>query len=146
MQLPLAVVWERSRILLVGLFMAYAAASSGVMLSGLHWQWQMGVLIALALGLAWSLRQWSVSRGALEIYGPGDAVLREEEGARIRVVATRRVIWPWLVAADLLYLDGPSAGRCRRIVVAADTLDPETFRRLRLCLRVGLLRPAADPE
>jgi membrane-bound toxin of toxin-antitoxin system len=145
MQLPLAVVWERSRLLLAVLVLAYAAACSGVVLSGLLWPWQIAALLVLVLGFYWSLRQWRNSGGALEVFGPGEAVLRDE-GARIRVVAVRRVVWPWLVAVDLRDLDGRSAGRSRRIVVVADALDPDVFRRLRLCLRVGLLRPVADPE
>lgn len=145
MQLPLVVVWERSRFLLVGLSLAYAAACSGVMLSGLPWPWRIATLFGLLAALYWSVRQWRGAVGELEISGRGEAFV-SEEGGRIRVVAIRHVIWPWLAAADLRYIDGRSAGRVRRIVVFADALDPETFRRFRLCLRVGLLRPVADRE
>jgi len=145
MLLPLAVVWERSRGLLAGLLLAHAAACSGVLLSGLPWPWRIAGLLGVLAALRWSIREWQGSAGDLEISGPGEAVLNEE-GARIRVVAIRHVTWPWLAAADLQYVDGRSAGRVRRIVVFADALDAETFRRFRLCLRVGLLRPVADRE
>ena len=141
MILPLAVEWERSRGALVGLSVAYAAACSGVVLSGLAFEWQAVILLALIAGFAVALRRWQRSAGALVIGGRGDVQLRGE-GQALPVVAARAIVLPFVVVVELESTAAGAARRAVRIAVFGDALPAADFRRLKLCLRAGVLNPA----
>ena len=140
MLLPLAVEWERSRGALVGLSVAYAAACSGVVLSGLAFEWQAVILLALIAGFVVALRRWRRSAGALVIAGRGDVQLRGE-GQAMPVVAARAIVLPFVVVVDLEATVAGAARHPVRIAVFSDALPAVDFRRLKLCLRAGMLNP-----
>lgn len=123
----------------------HVLAGGAVLASGLTTPLRVLLVLALGAALAGSLRRhvWRHDVGAVVAFrvGEGGAVTAELRSGRILEgrVAGETVAHPALVILRIV----TEAGR-RTTLIAPDTLDPETFRRLRLRLRWMRPQPGRD--
>jgi hypothetical protein len=111
-------------------------------------------LSALAKGGLWSLLICSVGyhlryflqqcdvHNAYWVWQSGGAWLRDIEEHCYTVVTSRSVNTPWFVVVTLACVDQPA----QRILVLRDQLDPDTFRRLRVRLKLAYDEVAASSD
>lgn len=100
-------------------------------------QWQLTALAAWCVLLALELASWRhESRTVVLQERIGDWWLADHAGGTARMSLVRSMVWRYLVVLDFRALEktGP---RRRRVVLFADSVTPDDFRRLRVRLLQG---------
>ena len=94
--------------------------------------WLLLVAWVLLFGSLAVVRHRLASRNpeTLVLRGDGQVELAGQEGVTTAVIGQGTVVLPWLVVLELRI-----QGRARFIPIAADALDPDAHRQLRLWLR-----------
>lgn len=123
------------RVLPAALLLAHGGAVIAAFLAAIPLPFKIAVLAVLCASLAWQLR----------LLGGGMSVAIEEDGA-CRIAGTDgehvgQVADDSFVSSTLVILN-IQAARTKSIVITAERLDADTFRRLRVFLRWGMRQDA----
>jgi toxin CptA len=126
-----------SRLLAAILGSAHAVAGAGLWLAPLPPACALAGSLALLAHLAWVLRRHALRRGAgalveLELVDDGAVFVSRRDGLR----SVYRIAGSTFVSAPLVVLNlRPEAERWTRcVLIAADSVDADRFRRLRVWL------------
>lgn len=126
-----------SRIKRCLLILVYLLAAVALLQAVLPLQWQLTALAAWCVLLALELASWRhESRTVVLQERIGDWWLADHAGGTARMRLVRSMVWRYLVVLDFRALEktGP---RRRRVVLFADSVTPDDFRRLRVRLSQG---------
>jgi toxin CptA len=134
--LPLVVTFGPSPALRRGLIVLHLLAASALAVSALAPAWQLACALALCLS-AWRCTR---RRPPLRLRCGGDGTLAQATAAgwQQRTLGHPLVVLPLFV---LLPLRKPSGGPAHWLLIPADSMDAQEFRRLRLWLRWRAQRP-----
>lgn len=135
---PLHLILERSRWLERAVVATHLLALGAALANPLA-GWGKALLAAaiLASGIA-TWRRLDRVRG-LTLAADGDWEVVLHDAVRNARLATSTVVTPWIV---ILHLS--SEGRILAIPICRDAVDPESFRRLRVYLRIAGHRASQD--
>lgn len=127
--------------------LAHAVAGLLCWAAPMTWWLSLPLSTAVAASLVITLRAHalrSVARAAvgLELYGRGLARIELRDGRRRELTVDGSSFVS--TAITVLNLRAPRSFKTRSVIVTADTLSPEEFRRLRVWLRWRLPRPVAS--
>jgi len=128
---PLEVSLRPSTWLARYVLTAYVAAATTVLMAPLHFAPKVLLFAAVVGGLAASLTRYASGPAHITLGRNGEVSVRD---ALMGPPACYRLVrvWahPWLVIIGIRHVEGGY----RRIVIPADSTDPESFRRLRVIL------------
>ncbi len=133
MFLPLELTLRPSRIYMAALAMAHGFGLVGVWLAAVPVGIQSALTIALIVSVIWAWREISSVPRGLRVSQSGQLELLYDEWQSARI-QDRPVVLPWFVSLSLAH---EPAGRSR-IMLWADSVEAEPFRRLRVWLKWGM--------
>jgi hypothetical protein len=128
--LPLVVTLRPSRLLIRVIIPLHLLAGCAIALSALAPAWQWAAIPALALSAWHCTRPQTPIR--LKCGRDGKLARDGATGWREQVLLPPRVVLPGLI---LLRAHDPEANRDNTLLILPDSIDKETFRRLRVWLR-----------
>jgi toxin CptA len=135
----------RSPLLAGALIGTHVAAGALALAAPIDWRWRLAIAIGVCLSLVHSLREQGWWSGAgiarVELRADGSARLVDRHGRMHEARLTRStMVTPWLV---ILVLATGRLRPARTVVVPADSLPSDDFRRLRVWLRWTRTEPAS---
>lgn len=127
----------RSPLLAAALIGTHVAAGALALAAPIRWEWWLAIAIGVCVSLAHSLREQGWWSGAgiarVELQADGNARLVDRHGRMHEARLTRStLVTPCLV---ILVLATARLRPARTLVVPADSLPSDDFRRLRVWLR-----------
>ena len=128
---PLHLILERSRTLLTFIVVTHGMALLTALVTPVPIWLRCGLAIAVLLSLRWSLRNGQRVQG-LTLTAGGDWEILYRGHSRLARPGPGTVVTPWLVLLNL-----KEEGRKIGIPICRDGVDPESFRRLRVQLRLS---------
>lgn len=133
---PLHLTLDRSPLLERLITGTHLIAVLSIGLSGIAWPLQLALAGTVLAHLVFHRTFGRAKTGGRLVYGERIGWALEEEGREAKPLAIRTVslVSPWLII-----LHGHDGNRSRRWVIARDSLDAETFRCLRVTLRVMMV-------
>jgi toxin CptA len=135
--------FKPSRWLAVVLLAGHGVVSASLLHLDLPF-WALGALLFLLwvnLGyLLWREVMLRSSQACLAMHVAEEELELQLRGGQTVVVqlCAESLVTPWLTVLSLK----PQTGRWRRLVILPDSLDAESFRQLRVCLKWGYRLPA----
>ncbi len=134
----LHLVLKPSRLLIRGIAMAHILAGLCAVANPLPWWAKFLLLIAIGGSFRFTYRDFAidpVTRGVV-LHSGGSVEAMRRSGRLAAVLAEGSVVTPWIVILNLRTDSTRIA-----IPIGRDSLDAESFRRLRVGLRCGMWRP-----
>lgn len=119
------------------LILVYLLAAMALLQAVLPLQWQLTALAAWCVLLVLELASWRHEPRTVVLQERiGDWWLADDAGSTARMRLVRSMVWRYLVVLDFRALEktGP---RRRRVVLFADSVATDDFRRLRVRLLQG---------
>jgi hypothetical protein len=128
---PLHLILERSRALLTFIQVTHGLALLTALATPVPWWLRLGLAIAVLISLRWALHNSQRVQG-LTLTAGGDWEILYRGHSRQARPAPGSVVTPWIVLLNL-----SEEGRRIDIPICRDGVDPESFRRLRVQLRIS---------
>ena len=128
---PLHLILERSRTLLTFIVVTHGIALLTALVTPVPVWLRSALVIAVLISLRWTLRNSQRVQG-LTLTAGGDWEILYRGHSRLARPAPGTVVTPWLVLLNLRE-EGHKIG----IPICRDGVDPESFRRLRVQLRLA---------